>query len=235
MNGSALKKAVILQQKTKQEKMSPITITSVGAALLNYRKAKADYEALVEKQEALQDAVRTYNSNKLDEYIDSIDTKDNPMPSGLLVTSILRVGNLVGKMMRAKASVVLTNVSSQPIHIKGVQVECVVLDVPVQMFKFEADAKPLAQSVVYNKDIQPGETIEIGVPGGISSLGEKQGELRSVICDACGKRLITSCPKISIEDGQKADIRVDWGDGNVGIVLGKPGVLRYCGEAFYDK
>ena len=82
--------------------------------------------------------------------------------------------------------------------------------------------------------------MEISLPSGISALYNEDkkninGELRDLICDAAGKKLITSCPKISIDGGVTADIRVDWGDDKVALSRGVKGVLRYCMEAFYPK
>lgn len=213
--------------------MATVGLIGTGLAYLNLKKAQKEYDALKEQQDGLEAAVRMYNYSKLDAYAETIDTKDNDLPDGLLMTTILRVGNLVGKLMRVKASIVLTNTSSSPIYVSGISAECYVFDIPVNMYRFEMDPTPLSQVATFNQNIQPGQTVEIRLQSGISSLGDMMGELRNMICEACGKKLITSCPKIDINGGQKANISISWGDQKNGVSLNRPGVLRYCGEAFY--
>ena len=92
--------------------------------------------------------------------------------------------------------------------------------------------------------IKPGMVMEIYLPHGVSAIidpetGEsKMGWLRDIICQACGKNLITSCPKVFIEDIETANIRLSWTEETEGvehtcILRNKPGTLRYCGEAYY--
>ena len=98
----------------------------------------------------------------------------------------------------------------------------------------------------YGVALEPGKSIDVYLPCGISTLTDpttgdiKMDYLRDLICAAAGKSLITSCPKISIDGAQTANIRFDWNTKEEGvkhtcILRNKPGVLRYCGEAYYPK
>ena len=225
--------------------MNVLSIVGTGAAWLNYRKAKREYEAVKEKHDALVAAVNTYNETKYNEYDASApETKVQGFPDGILVSSVLRVGNLVGKMFRAQASIVLSNTSDVPYYIGKVMAGCYIFDQVVTLYKLnlsEQKGEELKQEVVVDKVIAPGETISVDMPKGITALTpEGMDELRATICAANGKKLITSCPKTNIETGcETADIKVDWDPAssgvygnNTGYVLKKPGVLRYVGEAF---
>lgn len=245
--------------------MAGLGIIATGAAFLNYRNAKAEYDALVEKKEGLEAAIKqiasaidTYNQHKYDDQTkpdyaninaDSIDTGANELPEGVQITAMLRVANLVGKLFYAKPSLVLLNNSQNTYYIQSVQLDCEVVGSPVVLYK-KSLKEAVRETDIVNaeQELKPNEVLEIELPTGISSLGDKMGELRSLVCNACGKRLITSCGKTNIEDAIKADFilrwslnkRKDWtydknkgqwvGD-NKGWRIGLPGVLRYCMEA----
>ena len=227
--------------------MTGVGIVGLGAALVNYKNAKKEYDMLDEQYEGMMAAVATYESNKLNAYIDSQDERPNDIPEGLLFSTTLRVGNLVGKMFRCQTSLVITNVSKQPYYVGYASAECNVLDCPVIVSSSKLlteGNKQIPQEVNYGKYIAPGETVEIKMPAGISVLVDKEtgdyitGKLRDMICEACGKKLITSCPKVTLEKTQKADILFKWREGETGElkvcnILGRLGALRYCGEAFY--
>lgn len=217
--------------------MTGFGLIAVIPAYRQYQAAINRYNDLVEYKEGLAAAIRAYNIGKNETYLleHMVDEKPNEEAPGLLLAPMLRVGNLVGKLFRVQASVVMTNTSSSPIPLSKISVECSVLDVPINVYSFKESDNKVAQTVTPHKQIAPGETIEIKLPGGISSLGDLNGKLRDLICEAAGKKLITSCPKTSIDDGIKADIRYWWGDNKQCYMIGKPGVLRYCGEAFYPK
>ena len=201
--------------------MTGLGVIGTAAAWLNLRKAKAEYEALKEKQEGLQAAILSYQMDKQDE-IPEINNKPNDFPSGVGFNAILRVANLVGTYYYAKASVVMTNTSNTAYQIRTIWADC--------YFKGDivtSDTKDV------NSILAPGETKKFTFDK-ILTKGEAE-QMRDVICEACGKNLITSCPKISIEDGIKSDIKFTWSAGNGGdvktaYVLQKPGVLRYCME-----
>ena len=236
-----------------------------------YKTAKAEYEALLEKQAGLQAAVASYNSSKLDSYLAYIakDEPDNIYPEGVFVTTVLRVGNCVGNWMRVHNCLVFTNTSNNTYYIGTCYADSSIdkCKVPVldisdmtEDLIFNQILNPFEFSIQLNtglikiinqvsygsKLLAPGQSIEVYLPKGVSILLDeeaqesKMGYLRDLICAAAGKKLITSCPKTSIDGAQTANIRFDWNTKEEGIkhtciLRNKPGVLRYCGEAYYPK
>ena len=260
--------------------MTGLGFITVPLAYNNYQNAIKRYDDLVEYKEGLQAAMRAYNIGKYDDYLlrhlpDSrpdymteeewlnfkldhdllykeVEEKPNDIPAGLLWAPVLRVGNLVGKMFRCQASVVLTNMGTETIHIKTLQLQTFIFEMPVKVFSIDVDftwdpmhpidvgQSEVMQSVSVYQPIKPGETLEVILPGGVSGLGDKNSELRDLICKASGKKLITSCPKVTITDGITGDMICWWGEDEKVLAnhktfytLNKPGVLRYCGESFY--
>jgi hypothetical protein len=195
----------------------------------------------------------------------SKDEPDNVYPDGLQITTMLRVGNLVGKMMRVHASIVISNTSNKTYKIGKSYADCKIGDYPVIVtdiskaiqdtlnpFNFSMGVESESIKIVEQKasgsilPIKPGSVWEIYMPHGVSMLVDletqegKMGWLRDIICQACGKSLITSCPKVFIEDIETADIRLSWTEETEGvehtcILRNKPGTLRYCGEAYYPE
>lgn len=241
--------------------MATLGLIATGAALLNYRKAKSDYDALIDKRDGLMaalnmitDAVDQYNEHKYDEQ--HLDASDHPssiytedeqilqndtLPDGLHVTTILRVGNLVGKLFYGKSSIVFINTGDTPVYVLSAQVDPSIFGDSLMMFepgvKNLQNQKAADDIIIVNRKIQPGETIEIEGKRFVSVL-EDMERLRQLICDAAGKRLITSCPKLNIEKGQASDMLIKWGGEaykpeKQTVIMKMPGVLRYCGEAFY--
>lgn len=213
----------------------------------NYKKAKAEYEALLEKQAGLQAAVASYNSGKLDSYLAYMakDEPDNIYPEGVFVTTVLRVGNLVGKLMRVHNSLIFTNTSNNTYYIGKCYADSKIGEYPVAVFTTDSSPRQIEQ-VGYGVALEPGKSIDVYLPHGVSTLVDpetgdnKMDYLRDLICKAAGKSLITSCPKISIDGAITSNIRFDWNTKEEGvkhtcILRDKPGVLRYCGEAYYPK
>lgn len=207
--------------------MNLVGAIGTAAALANYRRAKADYEALKEQQDGLIAAIQTYENTKYDELENRISDPNNEIPSGMNTTTILRVGNLVGSFFRYEQSVVFINSSDKTYHIQSVKVRCAVLGMDM------GEAK-----IACNETVAPGAVVEI-ISGKkvLGGTGDFMSELRDLICDAAGKKLITSCPKLSIKGAEEANIEIIY------TVDGenqekkywyneKPGVLRYCGEAY---
>lgn len=219
--------------------MSLLSIIGTGAAFLNYRKAKAEYDALIDKKNALSAAIESYfKGQRYDMMSEVYDAtiKDNTVtyPDGVKVSSILRVGNLVGKVMRAKISLVVTNTSANTYVISYPSVSCYILGVPVGLVDGNMPIEPI--------ELNPGQTIEISSKNSIAGFKDESmmSKLRDLICEEAGKSIITSCPKLNVSDVETADIYFEWAkkgntDTNAGTAtwLGKPGVLRYCMEAFY--
>ena len=231
--------------------MNVFGLIGAGAAWLNYRRAQKKYDAVKDQYDALQAAVQTYNSRKLDDYINNLDTNAVDLMPGVQMTTILRVGNLVGQLFRMQTSVVLSNTGQNTYYIQGAMADCLVLDKRLAVYNIDINdvlsfnsanaASLVAQQKLVDEYLKPGETLEITLPAGISGLPEEErAKLTQTICAACGKSLITSCWPVSINDIEKADIQVTWteADGNeikTARTLGLPGSLRYMGEAFYPK
>lgn len=233
--------------------MTGYGLIAVIPAYKQYKDAVDYYNYLVEHQEGIAAAVRMYNENKITDHNTNtkdelylIDEDENTFVPGMLFSSMLRVGNLVGNLFRAQSSVVFTNNGSKDVILYEIRLECTVLDCPVVMFDFKKKDNQVDQRIWYNKVIKSGETLEFVFPGGITSLARDEEivtkELRQMICEAAGKKLITSCPKLNIDGGIKYDLKFDWAYADQGITykrdcytFGRPGVLRYCGEAFYPE
>ena len=239
-------KAVILRQKTEDMKLG---LFAIGGAWLNYRKAKAEYEALEEKKRALQAAVDTYNMEKYADYdkhreqmYGKEEPNDRPERSAdeqFLVSTILRVGNLVGKYMRVRGEIVMTNLTNRPIFVNSAKAMWWIMGqrIPVIEGGLVNGKQKWEQSIGIGKWLQPGETQGWEFAKGISAMAD-MGVLRHAICEAAGKRLITSCPKISIEGLESACFKVSWRDESMNGITSfytnnQPGVLRYMMEAYY--
>ena len=232
-----------------------LSVPGTAAAFAHYRKTKEAYEQAEEQYAGIYAAVMAYNQ-RIKDYISEKEISQNQetfeteFPNGVHMSTILRVGNLakvaglVGDLFRVQASVVFTNTSDVNYILGNVAADCHVLETPVYIHKIKLDGDTVAYQYVHGFfELKSGETVEIKLPGGVTTLGEeKDDELRKIICDACGKRLITSCPKVNIEDIETADILFEWtvpGDKNANRnrktckASQRPGILRYCGEAFY--
>ena len=230
----------------KKHGMTGLGLLATGAAYFNYKQAKADYDALVEKRDGLLAAVQTFNAEKDKEYLEDQqeDYEKNYLvefPDGVQCTAILRTAYLVGKVFRCVASVVLTNLSDKTYQIGTVAADCFVMNggkyVPIVVYNMDfknKNAKQVAQETFANVTLHPGETKEIALPKGISAVPD-MAALRQMVCDACGKSLITSCPKTSIENGIKANILYKWHElgedkWHTAKSEQKSGVFRYCME-----
>lgn len=256
--------------------MTGLGLIGTGAAFVNYQHEKLAYDTLVEKKAGLSSAIASYNpvqkyvdeqkaaddaayrKQLTDEQIKELDRKDNNYPDGLKWSVMLRIGNLVGKLFRAQPTLTMTNTSNTPIFIVDVEVACKLLDLPVLLYSFSKNPEPKPTAIHVGKWIKAGETMSIDLPKGISSSAEKQGQLRDIICQQAGKRLITSCPKMNVEGNYcRADVRIVWNTEEPnyqglkatgksahdyyqeyldtcksGYTVGVPAVLRYCGEAY---
>lgn len=251
-------KAVILRQKTKDMKLG---LFAIGGAWLNYRKAKAEYEALEEKQQALQAVLDTYQMTRYEDYDAMMDNEHgkNERPDGLLVSSILRVSNLTGKMFYARSIITFTNAGEKPIFVKSVTAQPYldietfkggkhIEEVPVYLYRLDWNdftTKPTPDNLLVQQTIQPGETIEVKYPISISTIADADGDslmealryillnMNNVSYDVAGKRYMTSCPPTTVQGMEKANILVYWAkDSEVKnfSMVGVPGVFQYCGE-----
>lgn len=223
-------------------------IVATGAAYLNYRGAKRDYDNLVEKRDGLLSAVKMFNSGKDEDYIKQLEREytlkyKTSYPDDVKCRAILRTSYLVGKVFRCVASVVFSNLGDKTYEIGNVSAECWVQDVPVIVKDIDyalanlftdPTAPVVPQSTDAKATLKPCETLEVSFHGGISAVPD-MGALRQMVCDAAGKKLVTSCPKISIEDGIKANIAYRWRevgekDWHRAEYKQLNGVFRYCME-----
>ena len=221
----------------------------IGAAALfpKYKTAKAEYDDLKEKVESIRASVQTYNFRKLDEYIDKTNPeKPNDFPAGLSMAPMFKVGNLVGTLFHCRMEVTISNTSRTPFYVRTIYADPVIFGDALPVFKSSLldGANVLKQEAVVNRIINSGESVLVDLPSGISGVPD-MGKLRDVICKACGRKLITSCWKVNIEDGTaKADVMIDWSevvDGQPAKevkrmwVRNYPAILRYMMEAYYPK
>ena len=221
--------------------MTGLGLVGTAAAWMNYRKAKAEYEALQEQYEAAQAAALSY---QYDRYTGTnIDTKPNDKPDGVEYTGLLRVANVVGKMFRAQASIMMTNTSKNTYYIRYAQIDTFFDNLPVLIYKLDwnglvpSGSHQVPQNVLVDKYIKPGETLEIKFEGGLSALPDEQmADMRDLFCAVAGKELVTSITKpVSVIDGILADIKFGWTGENDSTMkdcytLKKIGVLRYMRE-----
>lgn len=221
--------------------MNRLGIIGTAAAWLNYRKAKAEYEALKEKKDGIQSAValyqslKYYNEHKFDkpEYtqpekdeLDIPEAEENNIPDGVFFSSILRVSYMVGKFCHVKPSLVVSNTSDKSYYIRWIDIQCAVDGNAVSIFKNALNEQgkylnPESRALDVDYTLQPGETKEFEFDYGrtmlLNAAGESiMGYVRDLICAAAGKKLITSCPKGTSVDGVvTASTMILWRDSKV--------------------
>lgn len=241
------KDVVTLQQISKCITMNILGGIGLAVAIANYRKSKQEYNEALERVETLQSAVNTYTSRRdsqFDKFDDiaedngEIQLNKNVKLDGISVTTILYIGNLVGRNCNIRVGVVLTNFGSANIRITYVEAKTSV---------FGSSVIPLdngginGQKKICNELLPPGSTIEIMLPGSRDAYIEEEDaekKLEKTICDSQGKKLITSCKKANYEDIETGDIRLKWkaatgaGIDKEAYYPNEKGVVRYCGEAF---
>lgn len=226
--------------------MNGLSVIGTAAAYLNLRKANAELEALTEQRDGILAAVRTYNREKHD-YINEkemaqIKVDEVDFPDGVLFSTVLRVGNLVGNLMRVQTTIVFTNTSDQDYKLHKVAADCTVLGFPIRVTRIGKEGI-VEQERVADVVLKAGETIEIKLPCGISGMYNEKGEselgkLRDAICAVCNRKLITSCWKVNVEDIETTDILFTWSKAGEDKTFtckaaNRAGVVRYCMEAFY--
>ena len=229
---------VLLRQKSKNSMLTGTGVIATGVAYLNYRNAKSDYEALLEKKDGLLAAVKQFNLSKDEDYIEQKEKYyetyiESLYPEKVKCTAVLRTSYLVGKMFHCLTSVYLTNLSNKTYEIGSVSADCWVQDTPIHVYNFKT-RKEVAQTAGVNKKLNPAETMEIPITGGVSAVPDMNA-LRAMVCAACGKRLITSCGKVDIADGIKVNITYKWREvgetkWNTARFKQLNGTFRYCLE-----
>lgn len=120
----------------KTSKMTGFGLIGAGAALLNYRKVKANLEEVEELRDTIITGLKTYQQYmeelnewqqeiKLQAELDAIKVDEVNNPDGLQVTTILRVANLVGRYYKAKISVLFSNTTKdQVFQIEEISSTC---------------------------------------------------------------------------------------------------------------
>lgn len=218
--------------------MNFISAIVTALAYMNLTNAKEEYAKAEEEVSLIEAAIKTYkdsqdNAKKNLEQTTQLQGEGNSPLSGVNVSFILRVGNLVGNKMTAAITLVVSNTTSDRTY-------------SLSDFK----AQPYISGMILNYKpekensiiIKPGETKEISLPVQkneymLVGTGEMDA-LRKLICQNAGKRLITSCPKVTIDNVAYANVEFEYiNTGYVGsttraIYRGISGVLRYCGEAY---
>ena len=253
--------------------MAGLGLIGAGVALLNYRKAQANLEEVKERRDTIITGLKTYQQylEDLNEWqqevalqkeLDAIKVDEVNNPDGLQVTTILRVANLVGKYYKAKISVLFSNTTKdQVFQIEEVSSTCYFEDKAIASADYvyptveelNKNYIPVTEGESYDfwkrkhkLDtilIDPGQTVEKEFDAQTYKLPELAKEMRDYITAYCGKSLITSCPKVSIDNKiENANIMFTWrnaksGSNDLGsekyktaVYRAKPGVLRYCGE-----
>lgn len=246
--------------------MTGLGLIATGAAYLNYQQAKKNYDQVKENTEAVYAIMNSYQSayeryNYLlehpEEYAEVYTMereaesreRDNARlerPDGLKFGVLIRVGCLVGKMMRTETVLTVTNSSDKAYYIYQVNVDDYLLGAPLNVINWRTK-KEYYRYINVNEWIQPGQTMVFPFPKGIAMLMDVKkdpetgevvvteagdveveniiGKLRDIICESQGKQLITSCTPCLFDpngellgsDAAKASVYIYWTDDPEGI------------------
>lgn len=253
--------------------MSGLGIIPTIAAFKNYKTAEKEYENVLARYNEFQgiadvifsdwvDKINKYNETKDENYFRHLDltVPEDNKPEGVDAMVLLRVSNLVGKIFYAQPIIVLSNSSKKDYRIHAIDSDFAIYDSGVQLYRLKADATDLIASEKIENRIEPNTVLKSGatmyyvMPLGITGLQEADmKKLRDYICAVCGKKLITSCPKVNVigAPGKERElintsILVEWklydsrkgdedGAYKTGVWSNKPGMIGYRMEgALYD-
>ena len=201
--------------------MGLLSIIGTGAALLNYKKAKQEYETVAGEIDSLEKALYAAHDERLKEEefekelqaeLDTVKLDEVDNPEALKVSTVCKVANLVGRLARARVQLVITNTGAKTYYIASPSVLCSVFENPIVTTDVKVsqrlvdgeweDVMGTPEEMRYKiMPIQPGETKVIDFPKQI--IGAEDGvfdRLRKIICHACNQKLITSCGKINITE-----------------------------------
>lgn len=216
--------------------MNLIAAIAAVPAITTYRKAKADYEALVEKKSVMEASIRAYNQSKQLAALDGIsDTSVDHMP-GVLTTIILRFGVWAFGIHWFKPSAVFTNTSKTDykiLHVSTNNIE--VLKKYLVIMTDKSGNKVLQEShdTAGGFILKAGDTIEIPFDGGYSNLinPETGASETQVLWDMIAEAEKAAGTKaVEIEGAVRADIQTVWVNGKTNkqsAYLKKPGVIFY--------
>ena len=212
-------------------------------AIKNYRRAKADYEALVEKKAAMEASVRTYNQTKyLTKNGTDHDFSAENIP-GVIVTPILRFGYYMLGILWFKPSIIYTNLSDKDYNISVSSADNFVVMGKYPIVMVNKSGEDVAQYNGNNQRgfiLKAGDTIEIPFDGGYCKLidPETGAAENQVLWDAVseeqrkdGVNPMMSFKGVEIDGAVKADIVTVWNAGNGAqnrsYFRKKPGVIFY--------
>lgn len=228
-------------QRKFESIVNKFSIIAVVLAVINYKRRASEYAKYVDDEDTVlvKLAMNTYAAQQAalrKQYENQTNFQgDNNRPlSGVSVSYILRVGMLVGKKMTIQPTLVLTNITQDKQYILSDFKAGFYIQNRSLNYTFENNN----QSVLLNA----GQTVTVQLEG----LKNKQllpedamDDLRSLICSKNGKKLITSCPKTTIENATRGRVEFQYtGKKSAGATTRAMyddviGVLRYCGEAYY--
>lgn len=208
--------------------MNPISITGTIAAALNYKRAKEEYESLLERERELHDIYMQSQINAEDDPIyhvtaDDLNETSNPMP-GVTITPMVRVANIRGDRFQSKISLFLKNSSENDYYIGRASCTCWGWDYRLSNGKKEVDAYLKANSelvIDFDRNI-------------ITGARELNNTMQSVLLETTEKKTLSSVPKITIYNLVSATLFIMWikpdasASVNYEIPL-IPTAFRYCG------
>lgn len=217
--------------------MTGLGLAATAAAFLNYQRAKKNYDQVQERTEGVNLVVNRYQDilaeyyerrqEEADKHNPRILTEQeelealelgnthNVRPEGVQVGVLVRVGNLVGKLLRTETTLIISNTSSREYYLFGVYVDNTLFDVP-GFWPMDWKAKtPLSKFKYIEKPIKPGETMEVIFPKGVTTAvhadaSDGMDDLRNMICKVNGKQLITSCGKTNLDDLVVSSVLLFW-------------------------
>ena len=219
-------------------------LTLGGAALLLFKSNSGSNntpESDEDAQKAAQSAYDNANESGVDLGADEMNLEGeedgyyypNAEKSDLKVYGLLRIGNMAGVLNRAALTVYITNESESTSYL---------------LRKVGADVYLLNEKVGFKKDqekeinvsIAPGQTVPIQFANTECYMKDKahRERIRKEITTKCGKKLVTSCPKVDLGNLADIDVNLEWQPRNgAGTPVkarytNKPCEVRYCGEAF---
>lgn len=214
--------------KLKVRKMNPISITGTIAAALNYKRAKEEYESLVEREKELQDSYMQTQINSEDDSIyyvtaDDLNKTAKPMP-GVTITPMVRVANISGNRFQSKISLFIKNSSENDYYIGRVSCSCWGWDYRLSNGEKDVDAYLKANSelvIDFDRNI-------------IKGARELNDIMRSVLLETTQKSILSAVPKTTIYSLVSSTLFIMWikPDGSESVnyeIPLIPTAFRYCG------
>lgn len=207
--------------------MNPISITGTIAAALNYKRAKEEYESLLDQKE---EEVAKLAAISAGHFItaDDLDNAVNMMP-GVEIIPLVRISNIRGYLFQLRTTLTLRNTSDSRYYI--VNAGCkVYFDTEDGEEYFIA-----ANEQKVGKWLEPKESLVIELER--EKVYEETGELikaiRNKILEVSGKSALSDVDKFDALGFFKTSVKVDW-ENEIDVTTKKieaPNVkciMRYC-------